>query len=762
MTVRKRSKLLMLIGLFALIFTFAGVTTGRAESPNNWWDNEWPYRISITAENDGVAAVNINFSNLFAELGLEGALLDIRSIRVVPYRDGIAGDPIPYEETYSRLVIDGDALNEDPASGQPFWLAEDMFTLTLDESRFTQGTGAIHAHFEFIPDISFLAGIHYYLEGSELDDWSAYETLIYDVWPEVNEKALDQTTDLYFFKLDGLQSCPSGKINGPSLSMDSWNHVSVSLTPFGNCVNPDTSSLESLYFYLELASYLNEYTGYDEGDVLDLWLDNFRLVDQDGDGVLRWQVDPDVDRYYIYFDTLNHEGHPLPEMITVGEGTHNPDSGLVEVGGYFHLISNAETGELLVWKSPPVEKILKTNKAPITAEPLMIYATRGEFESMQLVVRSPVTQALNVSVSDLKNGSEVIPASQVVLFRVDYIEITQLSDSFGRLGLWPDPLYPVTLGEEILFTAEENQPLWFRIEVPSTAQSGTYMGTIGIGSSKIPFSLIVWNFDLPSDPALPSKVGFDWETVLETYGGTNNGVPQECHDQLVVSIFESFEDYHLTPATVEEPGEPEEVLLYSLTDYEVATAHDQQLKFGKQVWWEFTSFDTLPFANPAVIDRTGLDARILPWLAWLDDVDGLYYFQSTDWSPNPWLASFSNHLSNGDGFLFYPPKDDTLGYDPCEPESNRLVPSIRLELLREGMEDYAYLKLLNGQTQGIALEKASDDLTALFIDSRTSFSRIPSRIDSVRIEIAGLLVHEDDEDDDEEKIIHCFFPIIIR
>jgi hypothetical protein len=309
-----------------------------------------------------------------------------------------------------------------------------------------------------------------------------------------------------------------------------------------------------------------------------------------------------------------------------------------------------------------------------------------------------VTTALTITVSDLKSSSAVIPASQVDLFRVDYIEITQLSDSFGRLGLWPDPLYPINPGEEVIFTAGENQPLWFRIEVPSTAQPGIYTGTIGIGPGKVPFSLTVWDFSLPSNPKLQSKIGFDWETVLETYGGTVNGVPQSCYEQLVESILNTFNDYRLTPAPAEDPGEPENVLLYSLTDYEVAAAHAQQAS-GKWVWWEFTPFDMPPFANPAVIDRTGLDARILPWLAWLDEVDGLYYHQSTDWTPNPWSAVFSNSLSNGDGFLFYPPKDDTLAYNPCNPDSNRLIPSIRLELLREGMEDYAYLKLIDDQAQ---------------------------------------------------------------
>lgn len=736
--IRFFATLFIMFNVIAFLFKTIDNVDVQAESSDAWWDESWPYRLSVTVDEEGVAAVNIDFSSVFAELGIEGALLDLRSIRVIPYQDGTAGEPMSYQETYSELLIDGDTLEQDPASGLPYWEADELFSLSTDEERLTQGSGSLHVQFQFVSNSNSSTGFYYYMNDPDLGDWSDYETLIYDVWPQVNEEALDQTTDLYYFKLEGLGNCVSDSVNGPALSMDEWNHVSVSLSPFGNCAYPDASTLDSIYFYLGLASSVNDY-GYDEGDELDLWLDNFRLVDQDGDGEIRWQTQSGVDRYYIYFDTLDHEGHPLPELTALGEGTSASEVGLAEAGGYFHQIAGAETGDLVVWNAPTSEKIFKTSAAPMNSDTLMIYAARREFEVIQIVVNSETTQQLTVSVSDLTFGNEVISASQVEVFRVDYVEITQLSDSFGRLGLWPDPLYPITSGEQVTFPAGENQPLWFRIEVPSNAEPGIYTGTIQIGSAVIPYTLNVWNFSLPQDSGLETRIGFDWYTVLEAYGGTVNGEPQQCYDQLVEAITETFEDYRLTPSAIGESGAPEDVLLYSLTDYEVAEAHTQQVQSGAEVWWEFTAYDRPPLANPAVMDRSGLDARLLPWLAWLDRVDGIYYYQSVDWDPDPWSESFSNLLSNGDGFLLYPPKDDTLGYDPCDPESNRLVPSIRLELLREGMEDYAYLSLLNGGEPEIDVENLSDLQAALFIDSRTSFSRIPTLIESVRSEIAGLL-----------------------
>jgi len=56
---------------------------------------------------------------------------------------------------------------------------------------------------------------------------------------------------------------------------------------------------------------------WDDGDVLTLWFDNLRLVDQNT-GTLRWAADGSTTTYYVYFDTLEHEGHPLPELSNPG------------------------------------------------------------------------------------------------------------------------------------------------------------------------------------------------------------------------------------------------------------------------------------------------------------------------------------------------------------------------------------------------------------------------------------------------------------
>jgi hypothetical protein len=676
--------------------------------------------------------VLLNFSSLFEQLGLVGALLDLRSIRVVPVVAGTSLDPIPYQETYSTPLIDGESLNIDSEALQPYWKPSDQTSLSLDTERRTEGASSVHA--EIINQVMFdpEPGFTFYFNGQSISDWSDYDSLIYQVWPEVNQTALDQTPDLYQFEILGLGGCYPPQINGPAMRLGAWNSVSLSLQPFGACASPDYTALEGIRFYLKTSLYGNPEANFEDDDEVRLWLDDVRLVDQDGPGEIRWIAEEGVTRYDIYFDTLTHSGHTDPALTTVEDAVPVTTISGAQSGGYFHQIAGAEAGSLTLWNAPPVEKVLKSQSAPVITGPLQVHAGRGEFESIQLVVQSDSEADLPIRVSDLVNGDKIIPAGQVSLFQVDYLPLSQLSDEYGRLTDWPDPLYPLSQGQIVHFPAGENQPIWIQIEVPRSAIAGNYTGEVQIGSAKVPFTLTVLNFSVSTGAMLPVVVGIDWESLLAGYGAT-----QTCTNQAQVDLFAALAEYGLTPVDIE-AGSPEG-LIYTVTDYQVETAHQAQTQSNTTVWWTFTGWDDPPLPNPAVIDRPGLEARILPWLAWIDRVDGLYYAQAADWDPDPWSNSFSNDLSNGDGFLIYPPNDESLAFDPCNPESNRLVPSIRLMLLRDGLEDYAYLRRLNGAMPQIGVENDGDRWAALMIGSRTDFLRPPTEIADLRLAIADAL-----------------------
>ncbi len=716
----------------------------------------------------------------------------------------------------------------------------------------------------------------------------------------MNESAKDQAPDLYYFKLYNTAGCDSSNITqgGPPLALDRWNRVSVPLKPFHTCLDPAFSDIKRIEFHTRDNSTVNGNSGlWDDGDELTLWFDNIRLVDQDGGGEIKWSADGSVSKYYVYFDVFEHEGHPAPVESSVGVATIQGVAGAPEAGGYYHRIDGASTAGLTVWAAPPVEKIFRTNTAPAVSAPLTIQAAKNEFEPFQIVVRSDTDQRLAVDISDFAKGGDTIPSSQVRLHRQDYVWISRSSDHFGRVGYWPDPLYPLELGDEVDFKSGENQPLWFTVRVPENAVAGIYQAEVSVGAARIPASLEVWNFSLPKEIHLQGEWGFGWSQVVAEYGGTDGGV-HECYWDLVDAIYEDFADHRLVPKGVgwpaglnypggveydcgtgtldpdswgdwdfhtiarkyldgdqlenqsgfpcfsikgpssnwppasrpgsfcdqsrgtDPPGEeayndrwfsywsaiddyakqtsdyakkgyyhivnepqtfddydivaylaretrkaaPDVRILVSeqvepciydnplypgakidiwmptISNYQVERAHERQTRHGEEVWWYFLYGDRPPLPNPTVMDRVGMEARIVPWLAWMERVEGLVYYSVTDWSPDPWGQPWSND-GNGDGFMLYPPKDGgLLATDPCDPRSNRLVPSNRWELLREGMEDYEYLRLLAEGDPVVGKESIADRLAREFVSSRTLFSRVPTDLYETRASIARYLV----------------------
>lgn len=730
-------KKLFIRGFIAFIvlmttFSSAKVPITQAQSQINWWNEAWPYRVAVQVSESGPAAAHLDFTQLFEDLGLVDAILDLSSVRVIPVISGESGEPIPYQESYSTLLIDGESLNTDPSTDSPYWNTFVDIDLSLDDSKFTQGSHAVQSTLDLSYVDNFQISFSYNFNGSPVSDWSQYEVLTYDLWPEVNHSALDQAPDLFRFDLLGIRECITSDINGPAMALDQWNKASVSLTPYGECVAPDLSALTGFKFSFLMDFYEPEHYYYEAGDQVTLWLDNFRLVDQNGDGEIRWIAEPGVNTYDIYFDTLNHTGHNSPTLSDIPETDNTAHiAGLPEAGGYFHQITGAEPAGLTLWSAPITEKILKEQKTPGTQNTLTITAAKGEYEALQLVVNSPITTDLPVSVSDLIHETDIIPTSAIQIFRVDYVRLTSLSDEYGRLTDWPDPLYPILQSEKVHFPAQENQPLWFRVKIPAGVAAGDYSGEITIGQASIPFTLTVRDFTLSRAHILPFSAGLDLETLLEAYGGTVQGIDPTCYANLTAAINETLNTYYITPL----PFETELPLgqVYNLSSYPQVKAHDLQAQTGEPIWWSFTAQDMPPFANPAVIDRPGQDARILPWMAWADEIDGLFYYALTQWGDNPWETPFTNQNANGDGFLFYPPNDATVGYDPCDPNSNRLIPSIRLELLREGLEDYAYLRLLNIQEE---IKSTGDLPTAQIISSRTLYNHAPMAYDALRTELS--------------------------
>jgi len=116
---------------------------------------------------------------------------------------------------------------------------------------------------------------------------------------------------------------------------------------------------------------------------------------------------------------------------------------------------------------------------------------------------------------------------------------------------------------------------------------------------------------------------------------------------------------------------------------------------GDAVWWYVCCGPGKPFAN-LMIEWPAIDHRILLWQNWKYGVTGFLYWGTTvfrdncereaRWPDVPWKpATWRNGAGqphHGDGQLIYPGRD------------GKPLSSIRLENLRDGIEDYEYFWLL--------------------------------------------------------------------
>ncbi len=135
--------------------------------------------------------------------------------------------------------------------------------------------------------------------------------------------------------------------------------------------------------------------------------------------------------------------------------------------------------------------------------------------------------------------------------------------------------------------------------------------------------------------------------------------------------------------------------------------YDGRIAAGDQLWWYQSCMshgcgplDGTPVPvvdTPAyfsgwpsyMIDTSGMANRIMEWLTWTYRVSGELYFHATAAYEfgyrTPWTARYL-FGGNGDGNLFLPGRPAVIGGSTHIP-----IETVRLKLIREGLEDYEYL-----------------------------------------------------------------------
>jgi hypothetical protein len=151
-----------------------------------------------------------------------------------------------------------------------------------------------------------------------------------------------------------------------------------------------------------------------------------------------------------------------------------------------------------------------------------------------------------------------------------------------------------------------------------------------------------------------------------------------------------------------------------------------------------------------VIDSSALQNRAMQWLDYKLRTSGELYFETVMHLDDAWNSSVAGHDAlcdfggNGDGALFYPGTPAIIGG-----KSDIPVESVRLQLIREGMEDYEYLHLAEMLGAG---DDARATVAALFPAAWQVTQATPARLYAARAHLADVI---------EAKLGHAAPPLAI-
>ena len=186
---------------------------------------------------------------------------------------------------------------------------------------------------------------------------------------------------------------------------------------------------------------------------------------------------------------------------------------------------------------------------------------------------------------------------------------------------------------------------------------------------------------------------------------------------------------------------------------------------GDRIWWYVCTGPKAPYAT-LFIDHPATDLRVWLWQTWQRGVQGILIWETLLWNsptayPDPnqpqnpyedpmgWECGYGNEpgrrpWGNGDGRFLYPPEAAADG-NPAAPVFDPPVDTIRIEMLRDGIEDYEYMVILKrllaekGAVLDAARKAQFEGLLAVPADiseSMTEFTKDPAPIEAHRRKVA--------------------------
>ncbi len=209
-----------------------------------------------------------------------------------------------------------------------------------------------------------------------------------------------------------------------------------------------------------------------------------------------------------------------------------------------------------LWWAPSGWKVSRTRSAPRDmSDTMRLQAARNEREAVQLVLRpQQPLHNLRVTAQALHcDTGETLPAEAVELLLVGYVPVSQPTDYLGVAGAWPDPLPP--LDGPIDLAANENQPLWLRVQVDKEAAAGIYRGAIRLEAdgwhAEAPLEVEVFDFTLPDRKSCVTAFGFDAALAFQYHNVDSMADRRAVYDSYLTLLSEHnislYNPTHLDP-----------------------------------------------------------------------------------------------------------------------------------------------------------------------------------------------------------------------
>lgn len=193
------------------------------------------------------------------------------------------------------------------------------------------------------------------------------------------------------------------------------------------------------------------------------------------------------------------------------------------------------------------------------SESVSISVAGNEYESTQIIIRPDRNiRSLDVEVTDLTNGGNVIPADQIDIYWEHYIFIDQNDIDNGERtgfteGFYPDALVPIDLrieAGENMVRAGENQGIWLTVKTSAETPAGVYSGEVILKGDNhtetVPMYVRVFDFSLSSEnhfmTAFAIWDGMPDDMLFSAYQSTDPQIAENYYDFML--------DYRVSPTHI--------------------------------------------------------------------------------------------------------------------------------------------------------------------------------------------------------------------